>query len=322
MMAEAEKHVFISHAAKDDAIGLRVLAELEAAGIKCWYSSRRTELEPGSKWVAGIVKALDNSVAVVVLVSDAANDSDWVARELVMSEKRGLPLYPIRIQDIEPKGALEAYLISLQYTNAFVGDLREALRPVVQKLLRPVVEKSMPTVGVPPSTPPTSLAYSPPISSEESHLNRVASAANTDGGPSDEKLKILSRLKEKPVLQQYETIAAFYRARAAAQDVPTRRAPLQKPRGTPLSIIRAASSYSMSESGHLPKTFEFLLDFVRTWTRILAVRELVFLIGATMLAGFLFSSLPIVENGLRHTVDWINRLIVKPVEPVAPTLTA
>jgi TIR domain len=133
-MLDGRKHVFISHAARDDAIGRRILDAFESQGIKCWYSSRRSDLPTGAEWDDSIVAALDESAAVVLLFSSAANESRWVKREIAIAAERHLPIYPIRIEDVRPTGGMKAYLISIQWTDAHEGNLEESLAAVIATL--------------------------------------------------------------------------------------------------------------------------------------------------------------------------------------------
>jgi hypothetical protein len=134
MNAPNEKHVFVSHSSKDDVIGRRLCAALERSHIRCWYSSRPSDLEPGSEWDDNIVAALDRSVALVLLFSSAANESRWVKRELSMAGRRELPVFPIRIENVLPSGGMEPYLISVQWTDAFGREVEDCVSFIIAKL--------------------------------------------------------------------------------------------------------------------------------------------------------------------------------------------
>ncbi len=134
MAVDEKKWVFISHSHVDDAIGVRLYTALESQHIKCWYSSRPSDLEPGKEWDDNIVEALNKSVAVVLLFSKAANASKWVKRELAMAGKRDITIYPVRIEDIEPTGGIEAHLISVQWTNALDGNVEKHIEPIIRRL--------------------------------------------------------------------------------------------------------------------------------------------------------------------------------------------
>jgi len=133
-MQKERKHVFVSHSNEDDVVGRRLCAALEKEGIRCWNSSRPSDLEPGSEWDDNIVAALDDSAAVVLLFSAAANGSRWVKRELGMAWKRQLRIYPIRIENIQPTGGMEAHLTSVQWTDAFSRDIEDSLSFIVAQL--------------------------------------------------------------------------------------------------------------------------------------------------------------------------------------------
>ncbi len=144
------KHVFISHSHADNAIGQRLCDILELRGIKCWYSSRHSDLEPGGEWDDNIVGALDRSIAVVLLFSAASNKSIWVKRELLMAGRRDLPIYPLRLENVSPTGGMEAHLASVQWTDAFPGPLERYLNAIIARLLP---HFAAPDTGVPEPLP-------------------------------------------------------------------------------------------------------------------------------------------------------------------------
>ena len=71
--------VFISHAYEDREIAKRLARQLEDAGLEAWDDS---SIMPGDNWAKEISQALTESQAMVVLVSPAALDSEWVRREI------------------------------------------------------------------------------------------------------------------------------------------------------------------------------------------------------------------------------------------------
>lgn len=148
MSESTARHVFISHSSLDNGVGKRVCDVLENTGIRCWYSSRGTDLEPGAEWEDTIVAALDKSAAVLLLFSAASNESKWVKREVAMASRRHLPIYPVRIEDVWPTGGMEAYLISVQWTDAFDGTVESRLGLIIEKL-RALFSQTTPPVSEP-----------------------------------------------------------------------------------------------------------------------------------------------------------------------------
>ncbi len=75
------REVFISHASADRLLADRLVRDLRAEGIKCWYS--RHQLHAAVQWHAAIGRALARCDWMVVLLSPASVKSVWVQRELV-----------------------------------------------------------------------------------------------------------------------------------------------------------------------------------------------------------------------------------------------
>lgn len=80
--------VFISHAGADNAFARELVEELRAAKLKVWFDG--TELAPGDNIALEVGRALDESDAMVVLLSPAAMESQWVRSEIdyALAERR------------------------------------------------------------------------------------------------------------------------------------------------------------------------------------------------------------------------------------------
>ena len=91
--------VFISHADTDETFARKVVAGLEEAGFEAWDASR--EILPGDNWAAKIARALQESEAMVVLLSPNALRSSAVRREIdyALGEQR----YSNRLIPVLPK---------------------------------------------------------------------------------------------------------------------------------------------------------------------------------------------------------------------------
>ena len=91
--------VFISHADADETFARKVVAGLEEAGFEAWDASR--EILPGDNWAAKIARALQESEAMVVLLSPDALRSGSVRREIdyALGEQR----YSNRLISVLPK---------------------------------------------------------------------------------------------------------------------------------------------------------------------------------------------------------------------------
>jgi len=72
--------VFISHAHTDEPLVKKVAAALEDAGLEVWDDTR--EIMPGDNWANKVAQALQESEAMVVLLTPDALRSNWVRRDI------------------------------------------------------------------------------------------------------------------------------------------------------------------------------------------------------------------------------------------------
>ena len=71
--------LFVSHSSRDrQAVG-RMVAGLEQRGFECWLSSR--DIQPGDDYQESIAAAISDCQAVLLLLSEHANQSREVAKE-------------------------------------------------------------------------------------------------------------------------------------------------------------------------------------------------------------------------------------------------
>lgn len=100
---------------------------MEAAGISTWVD--RTRIRTGDRWLRSIQEGIEGCHALLVVMSRAARDSEWVEREALMAMDLRKPIFIALIEPIP----LPLYLINRQYsdfTNApekTQADLIEAL---------------------------------------------------------------------------------------------------------------------------------------------------------------------------------------------------
>lgn len=72
--------VFLSYSHEDRDLAHRVAVSLSEAGLTVWDPA--IELLPGDPWARKIDQALEESDAMVVLLTPRAIDSPWVRREI------------------------------------------------------------------------------------------------------------------------------------------------------------------------------------------------------------------------------------------------
>ena len=102
--------VFISYSSKDKPTADAVCATLESRGIRCWIAPR--DVVPGEEYAAALVNALRESRLMVLVFSSGANQSKHVLREVERAVSMGLPVVPLRIENVRPSAAMEYYIAS------------------------------------------------------------------------------------------------------------------------------------------------------------------------------------------------------------------
>lgn len=125
---------FLSHASSDFRYAETLCSALEAGGIDCWIAPRDINSTLMS-YPEAIAAAIARCRCLVVVLSDAANESIHVPREIDMALARRIPIIPIRIQDVPPRGQLDYMLRTCQWLDAFnrpadavVAELRQRTR--------------------------------------------------------------------------------------------------------------------------------------------------------------------------------------------------
>ena len=113
----AARPVFVSYATADRKEALTVCQALEARGTRCWISCR--DVPPGENYQEAIVRTIRDARAMVLVFSDAANNSDEIKKELSLASRHHLPVMALRIEDVEPSDAFAYELSTRQWIDAF-----------------------------------------------------------------------------------------------------------------------------------------------------------------------------------------------------------
>ena len=109
--------IFISHSSHDRREAARICDALERLGLGCWLASR--DIDPGENFQEAIVHAI-RSVRVMVLVfTGNANNSNEIKKEIAIASQYGLPVIPLRVEDVVPSDAFLYELSTRQWVDAF-----------------------------------------------------------------------------------------------------------------------------------------------------------------------------------------------------------
>jgi TIR domain-containing protein/jacalin-like lectin domain-containing protein len=124
--------VFISYSTKDKATADAACAALESAGIRCWIAPR--DVRPGAEYAAAIIEAIDSCHLMVLIFSSNANASRQIHREIERAASKGVPIVPMRIEEITPTKSMEYFLAEIHWLDALTPPLAAHLHKLIETI--------------------------------------------------------------------------------------------------------------------------------------------------------------------------------------------
>src|SRR6185312_11369963 len=106
---------FISYATKaDKAAAFAIADHLETLGHTCWIAPRN--VRPGKQYAGEIVRGITTSRCFILVLSNAANGSKFVRREVEQADRKDKPVYTIRIEEVDPSEELQLFLSEIHWS--------------------------------------------------------------------------------------------------------------------------------------------------------------------------------------------------------------
>lgn len=88
---------FISYSRKDTAYVEQLAAHLESEGVGAWFDSH---IEYSTQWWQQIVERIRGCSALVVVMSPALEESEWVAKEVLLARREEKPVFPLLLDGL------------------------------------------------------------------------------------------------------------------------------------------------------------------------------------------------------------------------------
>ena len=122
--------VFVSYSNKDKAIANALCATLENKKIRCWIAPR--DIVPGKNFAGALIEAINQSRIMVLVFSSNSNNSPQVMREVERAVHKGIPIIPLRIENVEPTKSMEYFLSAPHWLDALTPPLKKHLEKLAQ----------------------------------------------------------------------------------------------------------------------------------------------------------------------------------------------
>jgi TolB-like protein/Tfp pilus assembly protein PilF len=133
-VAGSSRPVFLSYASPDADVAQKVCAALEAGGFPCWIAPR--DVVPGTLYAEGIVRALDESKVLVLVLSKDAVASAHVGKELERATSKRHPIIALKVDNAPLTPAFEYFLNESQWIEAGAGGTNGAIAKLVEAVGR------------------------------------------------------------------------------------------------------------------------------------------------------------------------------------------
>ena len=123
--------VFISYSSKDQCYADFIKRALESNKISCWMAPG--SIASGSNYAKEIPNAIRNCRVFVLLLSQAAQMSVWVPKELDLAVNEGKTVIPYMIEECQILDEFNFYLIGAQRLHAY-AERADAVRALVERI--------------------------------------------------------------------------------------------------------------------------------------------------------------------------------------------
>jgi hypothetical protein len=141
--------VFISYSSKDKNVADAVCHGLESRKIRCWIAPR--DVQPGMQFEDAIFKAIEESKLFVLIYTGNSNSSLHVENELRIAWKKGMPIIPFRLEDIQPNHVIDYYISSRHWLDAIDPPLENNIRKLADTII-PFIKPVTPEENMPESS--------------------------------------------------------------------------------------------------------------------------------------------------------------------------
>ncbi len=123
--------IFISHSSMDAKVAETICEIIEKEGKKCFIAPR--DIHSGKEYAEELLNGIDNSEAMILVLSENANRSPHVLREVERAVSKAIPILVYKLEEVELTKSMEYFLMTHQWVVDYQqGDYSEILNFVYQ----------------------------------------------------------------------------------------------------------------------------------------------------------------------------------------------
>ena len=123
-------YIFISHSSNDANIANGLVNAIEKYGDRCFIAPR--DIRTGYEYAAEIAEGIDRSDMLILLLSNAANESPHVLREIERAVNKRIPVLVYKLEDVSLTKSMEYFLMTHQWLNAQMNDFSDIIQSISQ----------------------------------------------------------------------------------------------------------------------------------------------------------------------------------------------
>lgn len=144
--------IFISHSSKDAELAAKVCRKIEAAGHSCFLAPR--DIRSGYEYAEEIINGIDSTDIVLLLLSQAANDSPHVLREIERAVSNNKSVIVYKLEEVKLSKSMEYFLMTRQW---LASNGKDDFFDIIQRLNEYADAHNMPADSV--NTPAETVPY-------------------------------------------------------------------------------------------------------------------------------------------------------------------
>lgn len=112
--------VFISHSSKDAEVAKKICDFIEEKGEECFLAPR--DIRSGREYAEEIIDGIEQSGAMVLIMSENANHSPHVLREVERAVSKSIPILVYKLEDVNLTKSMEYFLMTHQWSEAKIPE--------------------------------------------------------------------------------------------------------------------------------------------------------------------------------------------------------